>query len=119
MNQLRLHGRNWGWNILAYFIYHVVALRIPQLTVQHSMNRLFGCHLVRSSLNQFKIRASGIYLDTKAKILDRIISGGLIHADETRANIKGKSAYVWVLTSLAEVVYILTEAARGKSFSSC
>jgi predicted RecB family nuclease len=114
VNELRLHGRNWGWNILAYFIYHVVALRIPQLTVQHSMNRLFGCHLVRSSLNQFKIRASGIYSDTKAKILHRIINGSLIHADETRANIKGQSAYVWVLTSLTEVVYILTESREGE-----
>jgi predicted RecB family nuclease len=112
--ELRLHGRNWGWNILAYFIYHVVGLRIPQLTLQHSMNRLFGCHLVRSSLNEFKIRASEIYLDTKAKILHRIINGSIIHADETRANIKGQSAYVWVLTSLTEVVYILTESREGE-----
>jgi predicted RecB family nuclease len=86
-NDLQLHGRNWGWNILAYFVYHIVGLHIPQLTVQHSMNRLFSCHLARSSLNEFKIRASGIYLDTKAKILDRIINGNIIHADETRANI--------------------------------
>jgi predicted RecB family nuclease len=111
---LRLHGRNWGWNIIAYFVYHIVGLRIPQLTVQQSMNRLFGCHLVRSSLNEFKIKASKIYLDTKAKILDRIIKGNIIHADETRANIRGHSAYVWVLTSLTEVVYILTESREGE-----
>jgi hypothetical protein len=52
--------------------------------------------------------------NTKAKILDRIISGSLIHANETRANIKGQSAYVWVLTSLTEVVYILTESREGE-----
>ncbi len=113
-NDLRLHGRNWGWNILAYFVYHIVGLRIPQLTVQHSMNRLFGCHLARSSLNEFKIKASGIYSDTKAKILDRIINGNIIHADETRANIRGQSAYVWVFTSLTEVVYILAESREGE-----
>jgi predicted RecB family nuclease len=113
-SDLRLHGRNWGWNLLAYFVYHIVGLRIPQLTVQHSMNRLFGCHLVRSSLNEFKIKASGIYLDTKAKILDRIITGNIIHADETRANIRGHSAYVWVLTGVTEVVYILAESREGE-----
>src|SRR6266404_1842597 len=113
-NDLRLHGRNWGWNILAYFVYHIVGLRIPQLTVQHSMNRLFGCHLARSSLNEFKIKASGIYSDTKAKILDRIINGNIIHADENRANIRGQSAYVWVFTSLTEVVYILAESREGE-----
>jgi lipooligosaccharide transport system ATP-binding protein len=33
--------------MLAYFVYHIVALRVPQLTVQHSLNRLFGFDLVR------------------------------------------------------------------------
>lgn len=113
-NDLQLHGRNWGWNILAYFVYHMVGLCIPQLTLQHSMNRLFGCRLARSSLNEFKIKASSIYLDTKAKILDRIINGNIIHADETRANIRGRSAYVWVLTSVTEVVYILAESREGE-----
>ena len=38
--------RKWGWNILAYFVYHIVGLRIPQRTIQKSMNRLYGCNLV-------------------------------------------------------------------------
>jgi hypothetical protein len=104
----------WGWNLLAYFVYNIVALRIPQLTVQHSLNRLFGLDLVRSSLNNLKFRASDYYLVTKRKILNRIIQGSLIHADETRANIKGHLAYVWVLTNLREVVYILAESREGE-----
>lgn len=32
-----------------------------------------------------------------------------MHADETKANVEGKSAYVWVLTNLEEVVYIYSE----------
>jgi predicted RecB family nuclease len=112
---LRLHGRHWGWNLLAYFVYNAIGLCIPQLTVQHSINRLFGCRLVRSSLNEFKIRASRLYVDTRTQILDRIIAGNVIHADETNANIKGQSAYVWVLTSLTEVVYILTESREGET----
>ena len=92
----------------------MVGLCIPQLTVQHSMNRLFGCRLTRSSLNEFKIKASAIYSDTRAKILNRIISGNIIHADETRANLRGRSAYVWVLTSGTEVVYLLAESREGE-----
>src|SRR5260221_5846435 len=88
---------------------------MPQLTMQHSINRLFGCRLVRSSLNELKIRASRLYSDTKAEILNRIIAGKVIHADETNANIKGQLAYVWVLTSLTEVVYILTESREGET----
>jgi hypothetical protein len=77
------------------------------------MNSLFGCRLVRSSLNEFKVRASKVYSETKSEILDRIINGNLIHADETSANIKGKIAYVWVLTNGIDVVYILSESREG------
>jgi hypothetical protein len=107
-------ARKWGWNLLAYFVYHIVGLRVPQLTVQRSLNRLFGFDLVRSTLNNLKMKASEYYSVTKRKILDRIINGNLIHADETRANIKGHLAYVWVLTNLREVVYILAESREGE-----
>lgn len=104
--------------MVAYFVYHIVGLRVPQLTVQHSLNRLFGFDIVRSTLNNLKIKASDYYWVTKNKILDRIIQGNLIHADETRANIKGHLAYVWVLTNLREVVYILAESREGEIVQS-
>ena len=66
-----LHGRKWGWNIVAYFVYHIVGLRIPQRTLLQSMNRLYGCNLARSTMNEFKTRASEYYSVTKRKILDR------------------------------------------------
>ena len=109
------HGcRKWGWNFVAYFIYHIIALRVPQLTMQHNLNRLFGFRIVRSTLNNIKINAADYYSVTKNKILERIINGDLIHADETRANIKGHLAYVWVLTNMKEVIYILAENREGE-----
>jgi len=103
-------GRKWGWNVVAYFIYHIIELRIPQFTMQHSLNQLFGFDIVRSTLNNLKTHASNYYWGTKKEILERIVRGDLIHADETRANIKGHLAYVWVLTNMKEVVYILAES---------
>ncbi len=110
----RLHGRKWGWNVVAYFIYHIVGLRVPQLTMQHSMNRLFGFDLVRSTLNNLKCKAADHYSISKQKILERIVRGDLVHADETRANIKGHLAYVWVLTNMSDVVYVLAESREGE-----
>ena len=43
----------------------------------------------------------------------KIVSGKLIHADETKINIKGKDAYVWVFTNLEEVAYYYTETREG------
>ena len=109
-----LHGRKWGWNVVAYFIYHIVGLRVPQLTMQRSMNRLFGFDLVRSTLNNLKYKAADHYSISKQRILERIVRGNLVHADETRANIKGHLAYVWVLTNMSDVVYVLAESREGE-----
>ncbi len=104
----------WGWNVAAYFIYHIILLHIPQLTMQHSLKRILGFDLVRQTLNNFKTKASNAYLNTKKEILRSLVSGNLVNADETRANIKGSLAYVWVLTNHKEVVYILAESREGK-----
>jgi predicted RecB family nuclease len=109
-----LRALKWGWNVVAYFVYNIISLRIPQRTMLNILNRIFGFGLSRATLNEFKIKTSNEYLITKRKILRRIVSGNLVHADETRANIKGHLAYVWVLTNLKEVVYILAESREGE-----
>ena len=114
LDEWYLHARKWGWNVVAYFVYHIVGLRVPQLTMQHSLSRLFGFDLVRSTLNNLKIKAAELYSFAKRKILERIVSGNLVHADETRANIKGHLAYVWVLTNMTEVAYVLAESREAE-----
>jgi predicted RecB family nuclease len=114
LSEWYLHARKWGWNVVAYFVYNIVGLRVPQLTMQHSLNRLFGFNLVRSTLNNLKIKAADRYSFAKRKILERIVGGDLVHADETRANIKGHLAYVWVLTNMTEVAYVLAESREAE-----
>jgi hypothetical protein len=82
--------------------------------MQRSMNRLFGFDLVRSTLNNLKYKAADHYSISKQRILERIVRGNLVHADETRANIKGHLAYVWVLTNMSDVVYVLAESREGE-----
>ena len=106
--------RKYGWNFLAYFFYHIVELAMPQRAVAKSFNRLFGFHLNCSTLNNLKIKAADYYTETKQQILELIIRGPLVHADETRANIKGRSAFVWVLASMSEVFYILSDSREGE-----
>ena len=104
----------YGWNLISYFLYQIVDLCIPQRTVVQSFNRLFGCELSRSTLHNLKIRTADYYSETKQQILERIVHGDLVHADETRANIKGRSAFVWVLASFHEVFYLLSESREGE-----
>jgi predicted RecB family nuclease len=109
--------RQYGWNLVAYLSFQLVELNIPQLTVVRHFNRLFRLFrfdLSTSTLNNMKTRVAGYYAETKQNILEHIVRGRLVHADETRANIKGKTAFVWVLTSNSEVVYILSDSREGE-----
>ena len=103
----------FGPDLLAYVIYQNIELRLPQETVAQSLNQLFGFNLHISFFHGQKIRASQLYKDTYEGILNKIVSGRLIHADETKVSIKGKSSFVWVLANMEEVAYFYTETREG------
>ena len=49
------------------------------------------------------------YRDTYEEIRQRLSHGKLIHADETHVSVRGKDSYVWVFTSMEDVIYIWSE----------
>ncbi|MCX6915851.1 MAG: IS66 family transposase [Verrucomicrobia bacterium] len=99
----------FGRNFVAYLLYHAIGLRIPMGIVRESVNRLWGLDLAHGIVNQFKVRAARFYAETHQAIIKRLASGKLIHVDETQVSIKGKTAFVWVLTSLHEVAYVYAD----------
>ena len=111
-DRLRL-CQQYGWNLLAYLIFQQIELNIPQRTVARQFNRLFDFHLSRSTLNRMKEIVARYYAETRQKLLANIVRGTLVHADETRANIKGKTGFVWILTNMNEVVYTLADSREG------
>ena len=97
-----------GWNLVSYLIYYIIEFSVPQRSVIATFNRLFGCEYDRASLYNLKSKTSRYYAATKQAILKSIVNGKLVHADETRANIRGKGGYVWVLTNMREVFYFFS-----------
>jgi hypothetical protein len=55
----------------------------------------------------FKARFAQYYDKTYQRILQKLISGPLLHADETKVNFQKGSGYVWVFTNMEEVVFVL------------
>jgi len=104
----------FGWNLVAYFVYQIIELSISQRIATQSMNRLFGFNLKCCTTNSFKARAAEFYRETYQQLLCRVAGGSLVHADETRANVKGKAAYVWVFTNLREVAYLYADTREAE-----
>lgn len=64
------------------------------------------------SMYDFKTEAVRFYQKTYENILSRIISGHLIHVDETDINLRKEKGYVWVFTNMEEVVFIYKPTRR-------
>ena len=109
-----LAGNEIGRNLIAYYLYQLIELQIPRGTIQKSLNRLFGYDLGSSALADFKEHAAQYYSKSVAMVLARIKHGEFVHVDETRANVRGKTAYVWVFTNLHEVAYLYADSRDGE-----
>jgi hypothetical protein len=106
-------NNKFGPGFLAFVVYQIIDLKIPQRTVAENINQLFKLPVISVTINHQKIRAADFYKDTYESILNKIKNGGLIHADETKANIQGKEAFVWIFTNMEEVAYVYTETREG------
>jgi len=102
-------GGKYGRNLLAYLFYQLIELAIPMHKVVQAFGRLFGLHFNPGSIAAFKEKWAGYYVETQRQILERIVSGGLVHVDETHVTIKRRRAYVWVFTNMREVAYVYSE----------
>lgn len=70
---------------------------------------MFGYPLGQTTINRMIQRTVERYRDTYEEIRQRLSHGKLIHADETHVSVKGKDSYVWVFTSMEDVIYIWSE----------
>ena len=96
-------------NVLAYLIYNIIEVHIPQYKLSQIMQKMFGYPLGQPTINRMIQRTVENYRDTYEEIRQRLSHGKLIHADETHVSVKGKDSYVWVFTSMEDVIYIWSE----------
>lgn len=99
----------YGPELVAYAVYHVIDLGIPQAVLARHINTVFHYDVGQPAINKLKKRAAEFYLETYEAINCKIVGGDLVHVDETLVSIKGERAYVWVFTSLEEVLYVYSE----------
>ncbi|MGH9661446.1 MAG: IS66 family transposase, partial [Bryobacteraceae bacterium] len=83
--------------------------------VAKSMQELLGIPTSRGTINRLKAIAAERYEDAYEAILKKVVGGALVHADETRATIAGKDAYVWVFTSLEDVAFVYSEGREAST----
>ena len=114
-SDIRWTPAKYGWNLIAYAMYQNIELRLPQITIESSLSKLFGLPLPRGWTNQMKMAAAQLYAITHDRLVKKLCSGRLLHIDETSISVRGFNGYVWVLTSMEEVAYFFTPTREGNT----
>jgi predicted RecB family nuclease len=102
-----------GNNLVSWALYHHVGLRLSYEDVDQSLGEVFGLSFGYQVLNRIKPWAAERYRPTYERLKEKLRRGSLIHADETKAKVKGNDGYVWAFTNLEEVVYVYTPTREG------
>jgi hypothetical protein len=105
--------RKFGPHLRAYAIYQLIQLRVSGITVAESLSQLFHFNLTGSHISEFKSDFAEFYTKTVEELRTRIARGSLVHADETKVRLIGKSGYVWVLASMEDVVFFYSDTREG------
>ena len=98
--------KGYGHNLLAFVINQSSIDKTTFRNIEKNLYDYFNFTIDHRHLWWFKILASQYYKETYQKIVKKLISGNLIHADETKAKMRDRSGYVWVFTNMEEVLYL-------------
>ena len=99
----------YGHNLRAFVVYLMIELRLSNRKVVEHLSLLFDLSLDRHEAYRIKSAMAEEYMPTYRGILRQIAEGGLVHADETKAVVKGSGHYVWVFANLTTVAYVYSE----------
>lgn len=114
-----LKGRSikYGNNLMVWSINQHIVYRISSAKIVNMLLETFNIQLPnRKRIYRFKEELSTEYKSTYDEIKRELIKGPLIHADETKVNIRGfSSGYVWVFANM-DTVYYLFNPTRETDF---
>ena len=101
-----IEQKGFGHNLLAWVVHQNVVNRVTFRDIENAAKYYFGLPFDNRRIWDLKILAAEYYKITYNKILKKMVKGHLIHADETKVGLKNDNGYIWVLTTMEEVLYI-------------
>ena len=102
-------------SLKSWAMFEHIAHRSSLANVADSIRVFFGLPVNTEIVYAFKKQLARYYEGTYKRILEKLIAGALIHADETEVHLRhvGKG-YVWVFTNLEEVLFIYRKSHEGE-----
>ncbi|MBT7616763.1 MAG: IS66 family transposase [Calditrichaeota bacterium] len=109
---LQIKGK-YGNQLMVWVVYQIVALRQTYNKIIENLQDTFDYHLHNTICSEIKKKMAKNYKISYEKILNNLVNGNLIHADETPCKIKGNTVFVWIFTNYEEVAFVYTPTREG------
>ena len=99
--------------LMSWAIYQHVAHRISPNTLAEMLKNFFGLAVCGQSIDRFKPVMAHYYRACYKTLFDKILSGEVLHVDETEVRLRTGKGYVWVFTTSEEVIYMFRPTREG------
>jgi predicted RecB family nuclease len=100
-------------SLMSWAMYQHVVHRISFENLAGMFEECFGIKISVVEMHMFKTILSKYYRSTYQQILSKILSGQILHSDETHVNFRKGKGYVWVLANMENVVYVYRPTRNG------
>jgi predicted RecB family nuclease len=100
-------------SLKSWAMYLHVAHRASVGTLSELFKEFFNVGIADMEFVMFKTLLATTYGATCRSLMERMVAGGVLHADETEVKLKTGKGYVWVFSSLREAVYLYKPTREG------
>ena len=94
-------------------MYEHVAHQVSSGALEEKFREFFGVAVANAELHMFKGLMAHRYRSSYHGLLAKILAGPVLHVDETEVKLRTGKGYVWVFTSLEEVVFVYKPTREG------
>lgn len=99
----------YGHNYRAWVVFQRIEIQLPFEKICSTINKMVNDKLRKGTGVNFVESLSKYYEETEEKIVQCLLDGPFIHADETSVSISGELQYVWVFSSDQYVIFRLSK----------
>lgn len=103
----------YGRNLVSWCVYLNFVCKQKMYQTRDTLRDLFELDVSQRSMYQFKTRIAREYSDLCREIKERLLSGPMIHIDETPVKLIRGKGYVWVMANMDSVLYFYKESRKG------
>jgi predicted RecB family nuclease len=99
--------------LVSWAMFQHVAHQTHYRTIKDLFKELFGLAVCESEIHGFKSMIAHHYESCHRTLIAKVLSGKVLHIDETEVKLRTGKAYVWVFATAEEVVYMLRPNREG------